>query len=268
MTRQSLRLGLAAALGLAALLAAAPKRADAATLSFTAQVYSFQGRVLNVGSYSLDGIPPGLGFEHEALQVDYNTSGLPYYVSNVTFAASAVTKFVATADGIPQPATVPSLRSLGAPLGSSTPAAPATLSGPGFGNSVSQNFGVVAGFPEFTQGASNAELTYVRIDNSTGEMKGHGGGFTNDILAFNGSNVIVTFTKFAGAPAGLPNTIVLANAFAIATPANTNDPNYHNYGTTGQSSRELNAVPEPGTLLTLIGLSVSASAFFLRRRRA
>src|SRR5207249_147115 len=74
------------------------------------------------------------------------------------------------------------------------PPNPAVTIGAGFGNKISQDFGVGV----FNQGSNSAEITYVRIDNAAGEMKGTVSG--NSLFDFGGgggvggSTITVTFT--------------------------------------------------------------------------
>jgi len=271
MPRGNLLRGWSIVLGVLALGITQAQSASALAIGFTAQVLSREGRETGVvPTYSFQGLPPGLGLEHEVLLLEYDTSGAPFYVSSVTWTATSTTKFVATSDGVPQPLTEASLVSN--PVGgSSAPTTAATINNTSFGNKLTQVYNYVASpgtGPEFKQGLNNSELTYVEINNTAGEMKGVTYG--NDLLAFQNAIVTVTFTPIPGSSSSL-TAFTLTGQFAIqTTPPYGVDNSTRNFGSAGghtDITLPQSFVPEPGFLPTLLGAGVSGSLMFFRRRR-
>jgi hypothetical protein len=270
------RLGLVAA-GVAAGLTLLSGASQALQISFTAQ--AFDSTVINSGLSSgaglfylgAGGISP-VPSNVSALLVNYSTSGLDYYVSQVQYdsttsgATMGGTTFVPDA-GSGTPVT---LASIAAGETSTNPAAGATISGGG--KLLTQTF--TNG--EFQQGPISGEFTYVEIDNANGAITG--ASFPtpppaltdpHDLLEFNGTKVTVTFTlKPGGTPTTLGNQFTLTSNFAVQTTGQGVDLGYHNTALAGASTNaELVTVPEPGTLALFIGMGISGSGLLLRRRR-
>jgi hypothetical protein len=270
------------AIGVAAGLTLLSGASQALTVSFTANAWdplvrdSTTGAVATGTYIGNGGIPNTTGSTSTALQVNYNTSGLPYFVSKIVYDANGTTTtFVPSVDGDVGPTPV----TIGAGF-SSTPGAP-TLDVPQ--KVLTQTFAL----GEFLQGAVNGEFTYVEIHNGSTVIIGHnhldptvllppGGDDTTtaapeDLSAFNGAKVTLTFTHITGEPdTTLGDEFTLSSNFAVQTDVNTQngDIGFRNTALAGNTiNGELITVPEPGSLALLIGMGIGGSGLLLRRRR-
>jgi len=271
------RLGLVAA-GIAAGLTLLSGASQALTISFTAQ--AFDPLVINtpsgINSFYVNsgGIPTGFS-NVSALLVNYNTSGLPYYISKVVFdtSTSSPSKFVADG-GSGTPITLASIAGGNA---SASPASAATIGGGG--TTLTQTYAD----GEFQQGAVSGEFTYVQINNGSTVVTGwdHTAGTGDntsapnpaDLSAFNGTRINVTFTFRPGDPdhplpcSNLGTEFTLSSAYAVQTTGQANDLGFRNTALAGNTVECIEAVPEPGTLALFIGMGISGSGLLLRRRR-
>lgn len=270
------RLGLVAA-SIAAGLTLFAGASQALTISFTAQ--AFDPIVINtpsgINSFYVNsgGIPTGLP-NVSALLVNYNTSGLPYYVSKVVFNTSTASPSVFMADaGSGTPVTLASIAGGNA---SASPAAGATIGGGG--TTLTQTYAD----GEFQQGAISGEFSYVQINNGGTTVTGwdHTAGTGDntsapnaaDLSAFNGTTIAVTFTFRPGdvdhpLPCfNLGTEFTLSSAYAVQTTGQAADLGFRNTALAGNTV-ECAEVPEPGTLALFIGMGISGSGLLLRRRR-
>lgn len=272
------RLGLVAA-GIAAGLTLLSGASQALTISFTAQ--AFDPITINTGGTGVQAVYTAAGgivhgFSNvSALLVNYNTSGLPYYISKVTFDTSPAAPSVFVADG--GSGTPVTLASISGANTSSSPAAGAVIGGGG--TTLTQAY--AAG--EFQQGSVSGEFTYVQINNGgtvvTGwdHTNGTGDGTSTanpaDLSAFNGTHINVEFTFLPGDPehplpcTNLGTVFTLQSAFAVQTTGQPADLGFRNYALGGNTVDCIEAVPEPGTLALFIGMGISGSGLLLRRRR-
>jgi len=246
-----------AILGLA--LASAPQ-AQALTISFTANEYSKQARTFPAGTTAYQQLPPGAlpagVSDNEAFQVQYQTSGLPYYVSKVVYTAAPGDTFSGGAG------TITTLAGFFATAGGSVnPAAPAVPTA----STITQVF---SGPPtqEFAQGLLNSMDTFVKISNGGLEEVGvPGAPFGPDKALTSGAMIDVFFTLIPGpGTGGLPASFDLSARFGVDT--TPGDPNEFNVATTGGNTN-LNVVPEPSASMLLLCLGISGSGLLLRRRR-
>jgi hypothetical protein len=279
MTKQLRMWSLSAVLGVAALSGGFTPSANALTVSFTARVYSLFGRTGILPTYgSTGGIAPKPGnasspfaAEHEALSVEYNTSGLPYYVTSVVFntatASGSNVAFAATEGGpnnVTNPLPFGQPITLASNLLSNASTSPTTSPVLSSGNKVlTQNFIQSGGVPQFRQGSNSTMFFYSRINTNGNEMAGTNTAFNlND---FSGTTVTVNLDLLSGAT-GFPATITLTGNFAIQT---NNPPVVGDldFGSTGANiDVKPTGVPEPGALASLLGMGVTGSLVVLRRR--
>jgi hypothetical protein len=276
------RLGLVAAT-VAAGLTLISGVSQALTISFTAQAFdpivTTQPSTINTFYLGSGGIPSS-GFGNNstsALLVNYNTSGLPYYVDSVSYNTSSTpTKFVANGAAIPP--TPVTLAATVAPIGGTVSPAAAPVLGGG-GTTLSQAFAL----GEFQQGAVNGEFTYVQINNGSTVITGHDHTFTTgdnttspnpaDLSNFNGTTITVHFKFIPGnpdfptPPTNLGLGFSLSSAFAVQTSGQFADLAFRNTALAGNTIEAAAVVPEPGTLALFIGMGISGSGLLLRRRR-